>query len=164
MEARLITPFIQSVQNVFSTMLQLPVKIGEPRVKTTMNTGYDVSGIIGMSGDVVGSVALSFPDDAARRVVALFAGEELETDHADFADAIGELVNMVAGGAKSKFDGAKVSISCPSVVVGSGHLLANTSDVPVVEIPCMTDCGEVAIQIVIKTDANAKTRAASAGA
>ncbi|MCC5785975.1 MAG: chemotaxis protein CheX [Phycisphaerales bacterium] len=164
MEARFITPFIQSVQNVFSTMLQLPMQIGEPRVKAGKNTGYDVSGIIGMSGDVVGSVVLSFPDDAAKRVVALFAGEELGTDSPDFADAIGELVNMVAGGAKANFDGAKVSISCPSVVVGSGHLIANTSDVPVIEIPCMTDCGEVAIQIAIKTNANAPTQAASASA
>ena len=61
MDAAFITPFIASIQNVFSTMMQLKVTIGEPHIKTDANTTYDISGIIGMSGDVVGSVVVSFP-------------------------------------------------------------------------------------------------------
>ena len=119
MDADYITPFVTSIQNVFSTMLQLPVTAHEPVVKSGVSPTHDVSGIIGMSGDVVGTVILSFRLEAAQSVVALFCGERLPADSADFADAVGELVNMVSGGAKALFaDSREVSISCPSVIVG----------------------------------------------
>lgn len=150
MQPEYITPFISSIQNVFGTMLQLPVQIGEPSVKTSPNTSYDVSGIIGMSGDVTGSVVLSFPLEAAERMVSLFCGMELDSDSSDFPDAIGELVNMVSGGAKAQFQGKAVTITTPSVVVGTNHKINVPSDTPVVVIPCQTDCGEVALEIAIK--------------
>lgn len=150
MDPRYITPFISSIQNVFSTMLQLPVDINEPRIKDGNRATYDVSGIIGMSGDVTGSIVLSFREETAKRLVALFVGMEMETDSADFADAIGELVNMVSGNAKGEFTGKNVSISCPSVIVGQHHAVSTSSDTPCVVIPCQTDCGELAIEIAIR--------------
>jgi chemotaxis protein CheX len=151
MDPMLISAFITSIQNVFSTMMQLPVTIGEPTIKQTPATTYDVSGIIGMSGDVTGNVVLSFPKSAAQRVVQLLTGTEFPTDSPDFADAIGELTNMISGNAKGQFTGKKkVSISCPSVVIGAGHLVARPRDVPCVAIPCMTDCGEVVIEIAVQ--------------
>jgi chemotaxis protein CheX len=132
MDAAYIVPFITSIQNVFSTMLQLPVEIGEPTVKPDGQPTFDVSGIIGMSGDVTGTIILSFPRETAERVVQLFAGMSMSADSADFADAIGELVNMVSGNAKALFPTKSVSISCPSVVVGTGHKVAIPSDTPVV--------------------------------
>ena len=151
MDAGYITPFVKSIQNVFSTMLQLPVTVNDPAIKTGNSPSHDVSGIIGMSGDVTGSVVLSFKMETAEAVVALFCGERLEKDNADFADAIGELVNMVCGGAKAMFnEKQKVSISCPSVIVGSGHGVCLPSDIPCVLIPCMTDCGEFVIEVAIR--------------
>ncbi len=163
MDAKYITPFIQSIQNVFSTMLQLQVQVQEPRVKEGSTCTYDVSGIIGLSGDVAGSVVLSFPTGAAERVVALFTGMELGADSDDFTDAIGELVNMVSGGAKGMFKDRNVSISCPSVVTGKDHKIASPKDVPCIVIPCDTDCGELAIEIMID-DRKSKDEAAGAAA
>ncbi len=151
MDAGYITPFVKSIQNVFSTMLQLPVTVNDPAIKTGNSPSHDVSGIIGMSGDVTGSVVLSFKMETADAVVALFCGERLERDSADFADAIGELVNMVCGGAKAMFnDKKRVSISCPSVIVGSDHGVSLPSDIPCVLIPCTTDCGEFVIEVAIR--------------
>lgn len=151
MDAGYITPFVKSIQNVFSTMLQLPVSVNDPAIKSGNSPSHDVSGIIGMSGDVTGSVVLSFKMETAEAVVALFCGERLQSDNADFADAIGELVNMVCGGAKAMFnEKKKVSISCPSVIVGADHGVSLPSDVPCVLIPCTTDCGEFVIEIAIR--------------
>ncbi|MCB9837961.1 MAG: chemotaxis protein CheX [Phycisphaeraceae bacterium] len=150
MDPKYISAFIKSISNVFSTMLQLPVEVGEPTIKKGDETPFDVSGIIGMSGEVVGSVVLSFPGDAAERIVAIFTGEQVGVDSEDFPDAIGELVNMVAGGAKGMFEGREVSISCPSVVVGKNHSVSRLKDVPCVLIPCSTDCGEVVIEVAIQ--------------
>lgn len=151
MDPAFITPFISSIQNVFSTMMQLPVTIGDPGIKGDPSTTYDVSGIIGMSGDVTGSVVLSFPRQTAVRLVALLAGAEMAPDHPDFPDAVGELTNMVSGNAKGMFTGRKqVTISCPSVVIGPGHIVARPKDVPCIVIPCSTDCGEFVVEICIQ--------------
>jgi len=163
MDASFITPFVSSIQNVFSTMLQLDVQVNEPVLKRGGTPTHDVSGIIGMSGDVVGSVVLSFPETTASAVVQTFTGESFAVDSADFADAIGELVNMVSGGAKAMFAGKNVSISVPSVVVGRGHSVAKQSDVPCVCIPCSTDCGDLTIEVAIK-DTTAASAAPGASA
>ena len=151
MDHSYILPFIKSITNVFETMLQSHVSVGKPSLKASGSPCYDVSGIIGMSGDVVGTIILSFKTDAAESIVALFCGEKLESGSPDFADAVGELVNMVSGGAKAQFTDTKdVSISCPSVIVGKDHGVALPSDVPCVVIPCTTDCGEFVIEVAIR--------------
>lgn len=150
MDASSIRPFIQSIQNVFSTMLQLPLTIGEPSVMHHDAPSFDVSGIIGMSGDVVGSVVLSFPAETAERVVALFTGMPPEAVGDCTADAVGELVNMISGGAKGQFKDRKVSISCPSVVIGKNHTVSRPKDVPCIIIPCESDCGDLALEIALR--------------
>jgi len=163
MDASYITPFMTSIQNVFSTMFQLPVEIGEPRLKTNSNTTHDISGIIGVSGEMVGTIVLSMPTEAAESIVALFTGEKLSTDSDDFADAVGELINMISGNAKAEFQRKAVSISCPSVVIGSGHRVASNSGTPCVMIPCTTDCGEIVLEIALReSDEVAKTKTAAA--
>lgn len=153
MDSSNIAAFVLSARNVFETMLQLPVQVGEPAVKKAGSPSYDVSGIIGMSGDVEGTVVLSFPTTTAERVVSLFAGEEIAHTHADFPDAVGELVNMITGGAKARFAGKQVNITCPSVVIGRNHLVFNRKDVTCVLIPCSCDCGEFAVEVAMRTPA-----------
>jgi len=154
-----IIPFIKSVQNVFETMLQLPVQIGQPELKHPGDSGHDVSAIIGMSGDVDGSVVLSFPTETATRVVTIFTGTELDAGEEDFADAVGELVNMVSGGAKAQFPGKDVSISCPSVVVGQSHQVYGRKDVVAISIPCESDCGQFNVEVSIRQNADAPATA-----
>lgn len=144
-----VTPFVMSVQNVFETMLQLSVELGTPEMKRSSEPCHDVSGIIAMSGDMEGSIVLSFPTATAERVVALFVGEELASTHEDFADAVGELVNMVSGGAKARFEGKSVSISCPSVVIGQGHRVHSRKDVVQIVIPCTSDVGDFAVEVAL---------------
>lgn len=147
MDPAYITPFVSSISNVFETMLQLPVSVGTPGIKSEATPTYDVSGIIGMTGDVEGTVVLSFPTATAERAVGLFTGMELAADHEDFADAIGELVNMVSGGAKAQFDGKEVGISTPTVIVGSGHNVYGRKSMTTIEIPCTCDIGQFNVEV-----------------
>ena len=153
MDNSYIIPFVKSVQKVFSTMLQLSVEVESPFIKKAGEPAHDVSGIIGMSGDVKGAVVLSFPTKTAERVVSLLVGSEMPYTHPDFTDAIGELVNMVSGGAKAQFTGKKVSISCPSVVIGSDHIVFSAKDVTNIMIPCSCDCGKFAVEVSIRAEA-----------
>ena len=168
MDASYITPFIDSTRSVFSTMLQLPVKCGTPVAEQAIPAvDCDVSGIIGLSGDVMGTVLLCFPLEVAEKVVTKFVGMKVDTDSGDFADAIGELVNMVSGGAKAKFTGKDVSISCPSVVLGTAHRVGQMSDSVCIRIPCSSECGDFAVEVSMRpgsTPSDSTETSASASA
>jgi chemotaxis protein CheX len=164
MDPSYIKPFIASIQNVFSTMMQLEVNTKAPFLKQDNNPDLDVSGVIGMSGDVTGSVVLSFPQATSENLVALFSGTKCAMGSPEFADAIGELVNMVAGGAKAMFKNRKCAISTPSVIVGKSHRIACQSDIPCVVIPCATNCGDLHILIAIKPSETAQAPASPATA
>lgn len=147
---KLVVPFVNSVRNVFSTMVKVETVIGRPQFKENPGHSYDISGIIGFSGEIVGSVVVSFTRQAGEALVEAFAGMKLEMGSPDFADAIGELANMIAGSAKKDL-GAQASITVPNVVIGAAHQIARLSDVPSLVIPCKTAVGDFAVEVAIKT-------------
>ena len=146
---KLIVPFVNSARTVFSTMVGMETTVQRPHVKGSPSTSYDVSGLIGFSGEVIGSVVVSFQRAAAIKLVSAFAGMEIAPESPDFADAVGELANMIAGSAKRDL-GATASITVPSVIIGAGHIIARLSDVPCIVIPCSTPVGEFAVEVNIK--------------
>ncbi len=147
---KLIIPFVNSVRAVFSTMVGVATTVQRPHVKMQPAPSYDVSGIIGFSGNITGSVVVSFQKQAAEKLASSFAGTELTLESADFADAIGELANMIAGNAKKDL-GTLASITVPNVVIGTGHTIARITDVPCVVIPCTTPVGDFAVEVNIRT-------------
>lgn len=150
MDATVIRRFIESTQNVFGTMLRSTVTFGTPAPTSKLAAGGDVSGIIGFSGDVAGAAVIRLPMQTAEGVVKAFTGEDLSSESEDFADAIGELANMICGGAKSNLDGGSVSISCPQVVLGKDHRVQKPSDAVSITIPCNSPQGKFAIEISIR--------------
>ena len=161
MDIRYINPFIKSIQNVFKTMLSAEVEFGKPHVMADDEPRPDVSGIIGFSGDATGSVVLSFTQDVAVKVASTFAGAVVEMHSEDFADAIGELANMVAGGAKSEFQGLNINISLPSVIIGEGHEVSRSGVYPRLVIPCTSTLGTCVVGVSMKVQKPALAGAAS---
>ncbi len=148
-QSRLITPFVTSVRNVLSTMMGTATTIGQFYLKNSSEPRHDVSGIIGFSGGVTGSVVIGMSREVAVRLVAALAGSTLEPECSDFADAIGELANMIAGGAKKDL-GVLASISMPTVIIGHNHQTAIQSGVPCVVLPCVTALGNFDVEVNIK--------------
>jgi len=147
MDVRYINPFVKSVCNTFETMCGLPVTLHKPQLKTNDEPPHEVCGIIGFSGDAVGSVVLSFSFDTASKVATMFAGVEIRPEHADFAEAIGELADIVARGAKAQFHGLDISISLPNVIVGEHHNVSTSRLSPRIIIPCVTDAGQFSVEV-----------------
>src|SRR5690554_5313424 len=103
MKVDYINAFVAATQNVFGSMVGTEVKLGSVTLNTSHVTPFDISGMIGLSGDVVGCVVLSFPMETALNTYQAFAGEKIDPLDPNFFDAIGELTNMVAGNAKAQF-------------------------------------------------------------
>jgi chemotaxis protein CheX len=146
---KLIVPFVNSVRNVFTTMVKIPTTVERPHLKTEPSASYDVSAIVGFSGQIVGNVVVSFQKEAAAKLVTAFAGMEIDPGTADFADAVCELANMIAGAAKKDL-GSEARISIPSVIIGAGHQVARLTDVPCMVVPCKTPVGDFAVEISIR--------------
>ena len=149
MDAKYINPFLVAIRDIFDTMLELSVTIGKPTIKTDMTPSNEVSSIIGLSGAVTGSVAISFSKEVALQIAGTLLDEEFTEIDGDCTDAIGEMANMIAGNAKSAFPVDNASISVPSVIIGK-HSVTYPSGVPVVSIPCETDAGSLSIDVALK--------------
>jgi len=147
--AQLVVHFVHSIREVLETMAATSVTVSAPALKADPASSYDVSCIIGFSGEFVGNMVLSMPIDLARTVVKAFAGADVPPTSPDFPDAVGELANMIAGSAKKSFGGT-ASITVPSVIIGKGHVIARLHDVPCLVIPCRTVAGEFAVEVSIK--------------
>jgi len=162
MDVRLINPFVSAVSAVFRTMVHTSVRVGKPFVKTEPGTHADVSGVIGFSGDASGCVVLSFPVEVACKAASAFAGVPMDQNHPDFADAIGELANMVAGNSKKDFSGFHISISLPSVIIGKGHVVSQSKAAPRLVIPCETDFGPMWVEVGMVVEKKAQPTPAPA--
>jgi chemotaxis protein CheX len=149
LDSSLIMPFVNSTMNVCTTMLNLTPEISKPHLKEDGLASYDVSGIIGFSGEIVGSVVVSFQMATAIMLVNAMVGMEVDPKSGDFIDGIGELANMIAGNAKKDL-GLVANIAVPTVIIGHGHTVGRMSGVPCVVIPCKTKAGAFTVEINIK--------------
>ena len=145
----IIAAFVKSTKNVLSTMLGYESNLDKPKISDTPRPTHDVSGIVAFTGEVAGSVVISFSEETALKIVEAFTMEKYDVQSEDFVDAIGELCNMIAGNAKKDFN-LDARIGIPSVIVGPGHIVSRLKDVPCVVIPCSCDAGEFTVEVNVK--------------
>jgi chemotaxis protein CheX len=148
--SQLILTFVKSVRTTLLATAEWESTTEKPRLKTDVGPEYDVSGIISLSGTYVGTVVISFNLATAMKLATAMLRCETPPGMADICDAIGEMANMIAGGAKTEFGGAATTISIPSVVMGKGHVISRPSDVPCIVVPRKTQHGDFAVEVCIK--------------
>lgn len=151
MDVSYVNPFIKASCETFKTMLAMDLKVLNPELKSNAKHTFDVSGVIGLSGEAQGIISLSFPKDLALKIVSALLGTPITTVGADLTDGIGEIVNIIAGYAKQYLTEYKLSISLPNVVIGSGHQIAVPSGVPTIIVPLECSLGKFAVEIALKT-------------
>ncbi len=149
MDRRYVTPFSDAIKDVFETMIEVSVTLGRPGLKKEKTPSYEVSSIIGISGEVSGSVVINLSRGTALELASGLLGEEFTDLDEDCIDAIGEIANMVAGSAKAGFPEKSTSLSVPTVIVGK-HKVNYPSAIPILSIPCDTGKGKFNVDIALK--------------
>ena len=164
MDVRFINPFISSIQHVFSVMLDTEIKIAKPRLKPNDARNLDVTAIIDFSGGAIGCVGLCLPMRTAINVAGKFTNSLMTVERPEFADALGELANMVAGQAKAKLGELNINVSLPHVVVGCVSRLLDPRHAPVLILPCDSTLGRFQTEVMMsrKTSARPQPRQVSA--
>lgn len=150
MKAEFINPFLNATKNVLETMCQTQVSAKKPTLKENTLTYGEVTGIIGMVSDTIsGNMILSFSEQCILHVVANMLMEEpKEKVDDEIVDAVGELTNMICGGAKAqlaKLD-YKFDLATPTMVVGKDVEISHYSEAPTLVIPFSTEHGEFVIE------------------
>jgi len=151
MDVAFINPFVRATSETFKTMLNMELNMGNPELKKSAKHRFDISGVIGLSGEAQGIISLSFPKALALQVVSQLLGVEVKSLGAELTDAIGEIANIVAGYAKQYLTEFSLSISLPNVVIGADHKIAVQSGVPVIIVPFSCNLGEFAMEVALKT-------------
>jgi chemotaxis protein CheX len=147
MRVEYINPFIAAVKHVYGTMLSCDVRRGKPVLKENNRADHYISGVIGLSGRAVGTAVLSMSESAALAAASHMLMCEITEISDDVVDAVGELVNMIAGAAKAKLEEYELMISLPNVITGDNHEIHFPSDVRPVSIPFETDWGPITLAV-----------------
>jgi len=121
-----IRPFIDVTLSTFREFVGCDVTPRHPHYLDIENMDeWDISSIIGLSGTIKGAVIISMKTGLALKFTDLLVGtmhKELDTD---VVDAVGEIVNIIAGNCKPKVpNGDQIVISIPTVVKGKEHSIA----------------------------------------
>ena len=138
MNVDFINPFLHAAVNVLQTMAFTQSAPGKPFLKPhNAPSQGDVSGIVGLTGPVNGSVAISFSEVAILRIVSNMFGEEAKEINEEVRDAVGELCNMICGDARRMLaeKGYQFQAAIPTVVAGKGHKISHSVAGPSLVIP-----------------------------
>jgi chemotaxis protein CheX len=146
MKAEHINPFLKSTIETFKTMVNLPITPGKLYLRKEPSKA-DISGVIGLSGDIRGYVVIAYPLDTALKISSRFLGEEIKELNANVADCIGEIANIITGFAKKDLQSLHLSISLPSIVRGQNNITDMPKDAPTICIPFESESGNFTMEI-----------------
>lgn len=150
MNVEYINPFLSSLVNVLSTMANTKIVPGQPRIKKEETAHGDISGLIGMVGPTMkGSFSVSFDESLAIEIMFRMLGERPNSINADVTDMVGEITNMVTGGAKRILGekGYEFSMATPIIVSGKNHTITHKCEGPTILMPFNSEFGKVHIEV-----------------
>ena len=132
-----------------STMAQMELIPEKPRLKKNEVAMGDVSGLIGMVSDQAkGSLSITFEGGLALATMKKMVGEAPDEVNEEIIDLVGEITNMVTGGAKRMLSekGIEFDMATPIVVSGANHSIHHKAKGPIVIIPLKNELGRAYIE------------------
>lgn len=142
----------ESIREVFAMMIGEDLQQTEsarvlPRVGTVRDSGPELTVVMGLTGDLQGSLSLTLDESAALRWTDRLVDIAAEAIDQTVVDAVGELGNMVVGGAKRRLVDFQLTISLPSVIrVGIDQLSFASGTIP---LGIRYHFGECLVMVVI---------------
>ncbi len=128
---------------------------GKAQIKEDELPWGDVTGIIALSSkDANGSFAISFPKAVILSITHKMLGERLDAIDDTVVDLVGELTNMMSGGAKRLFaeNGLDFDLAIPSILSGEGHTVTHKAVGPKIILPFTTEIGDFYVEVCFETD------------
>jgi len=152
MDVKFINPFLQGSLEVMKKMAFTDARPGKVYLKESNIAYGDVSGIIGITGDATGSLAISFKEACICDIISRMLGEPCTSINQDVFDGVGEITNMISGVARTHLEkeGMAVYAAIPAVVYGRDHTVNHILNSPSIVIPFFTERGSFVVDVCIK--------------
>jgi len=156
----LIQDFIDVTVEVLSTMASFDARVADirdihgPGEENGVASCLDITAVLGFSGGRQGSLLITFSKDTALSAVGGMLGMELAELDGDVRDGIGELVNMIAGGAKTRLQskGLNFELSIPNTVMGSNHKITTPASASRTRIDFTSEAGDFFVEVYLKDE------------
>ena len=114
-----IQPFIDGSEEVFRDFCGMEVKAGRAFFITENEFAatWDISGIITLSGEFNGIVAISVSENTAFALTKTLTGREYTSIGNEVTDALGEIINIITGNVKIIFEKKhRIKMTIPSII------------------------------------------------
>lgn len=151
MKAEYVNSFYKATLDVLKLMLDVDVKQGQLSVVEGLIPSKDANVILGVTGDLRGSILFSFPKDMTLEMVYIMSGMRMEEIDNFVSSALGEVANIIGGNALSNLSASNYTcdIVPPQILIGTYQSVSMANE-KAVRIPLITEIGEFDITIYLK--------------
>jgi chemotaxis protein CheX len=128
--AEIVAAIRAATNDVFSTMLNLPIEAGRPSEETDEPESFDgVISMVGIAGDWTGSGRVSCSPHFACKLAEALLMTPYEAVNEGVLDAMSEVGNMIIGNIKSTFEEklGPLGLSVPTVIFGRNYRTRSAS-------------------------------------
>lgn len=146
-----IQPFVSAAAFVLKQELKADVDRGEMYIAETDYTTKEITVLIGVTGELEGTVLFGTTEEMAMNIVYELTGERKVFYDETSESAIAELGNVISGRATALFEdqGVRCTISPPTVITGRGTIISAVNMTRLI-IPLRTPLGELDIAVSLR--------------
>jgi chemotaxis protein CheX len=142
-----IQPFIDVSIKVFKEFVGYDLVVERPYFSDPgkASAEWDISAVIGLTGEARGAVVISMKKGLAVKLTDILTGTAHTELDDEVLDAIGEIVNIIAGNAKQGLESSfRLVISLPTIVKGREHSINwPNNQARIISIPFKTPDNEM---------------------
>jgi chemotaxis protein CheX len=153
MKVEYINPFTRATVNVFKNFLNMEISSGKPLLSKKKKIFKDITGVIGLAGDVTGSVVLSFPKSISLTMVENLIMKKPSQIDEEVIDTVGEILNIIVGNAKEDLTEFDIRISLPNVITGTNYDISWPQKAPIISVPFHFQGSEFNLLVSMKNNA-----------
>lgn len=132
-------------------MVNWDVERGEIKAISGLVSSSDANVVLGVTGDLKGSIVFGFPEDLTFAMVKSMSGMDVKKLDGFVASALGEVANIISGRAMTELvqHGHICDIVPPQIFVGEYKSMSLIKE-KTVSIPMETEIGEFYINVFLK--------------
>ncbi|CAK7086520.1 chemotaxis protein CheX [Tissierella carlieri] len=150
MKAEYLNSFYKATQDVFRLMLDTDVEKGQLKAIEGMVCSKDANVILGVTGDLKGTILFSFTSDMTLEMVRIMSGMEMHEIDNFVSSALGEVANIIGGNAVTNLTEYNYicDIAPPQIIIGEYKSISMANKLALL-LPLKTHIGEFDINVFL---------------
>jgi chemotaxis protein CheX len=149
MRDKYVEIFINSITMILTSFGIEEIASGNSYTKEAFTCKYNLTTIIGLSGNIKGNIALSMPYDTAKKIASIMMmGMEITEIDEMSVSALGEMTNMICGQALMELSSQNLSIDItPPTIIHGDKMEAYISQVETIVVDISSSIGSIELNL-----------------